>query len=145
MLAVSFGGDRYERVEIDVAGYERTEKSGEYFDDNWLRVRVTVAAGAFGGTFDSTFQTAELSALRAQLSALCESLKGSARFETLEGQLTLSFEGNGRGSVELRGEALDQAGIGNRLSFKLSLDQTQIGAAVKQLDEILSKFPVRDV
>lgn len=144
MSAVSFGGERHERVEIDVRKYER-EPTGEYYDDNWLDIRVTVAVGAFRGSFDAAFQVAELVEFRHELDALYKTLKGRAQLRTMEEQLTLDCEGNGHGSVELRGVALDQPGIGNRLAFTLSLDQTQIRAAVGQLDKILSEFPVRDV
>ena len=63
----------------------------------------------------------------------------------MEGQLGLSFQGNGLGGIELQGDALDQAGIGNRLSFKLQLDQTQLAQSVSQLDELMSRYPIRDV
>jgi hypothetical protein len=145
MVAVSFGGSQHERIEIDVAGYEQPEGSDNYHDANWLGIRIKVAAGAFRGNFDAALLTSEIDALRSQLRTLYASLKGSVKFETLEGQLILTFEGNGLGAIELRGEALDQAGIGNRLCFRLSLDQTQIGAALTQLDEVLERFPVRDV
>jgi hypothetical protein len=145
MVAVSFGGSQHERVKIEVSGYERPDGSDNYHDANWLGIRIEVAAGAFRGTFDAAFLTSEFDALRSQLRTLYASLKGTVKFETLEGQLGLTFEGNGLGGIELRGEALDQAGIGNRLSFRLSLDQTHIGAALAQLEEVLERFPVRDV
>ena len=61
---VSFGGTGHERLEIDVAGYERTQPVGEYYDDNWLRVNVAVAVGGFRGEFGATFQVAELMGFR---------------------------------------------------------------------------------
>ena len=142
MQQVAFGGEKHERLEIVVAGYERVA-SGDYDDDNWLRVNVSVAAGAFRGSFCATFQAAELSELCTNLSRLYESLIGSVRFETLEEQLTLEFTGNGRGSIELRGEALDQSGIGNKLIFSLQLDQTQLHQSVQGLRAAVAAFPVR--
>jgi hypothetical protein len=144
MAVVSFGGERHERVEIDVRRYERAP-TGEYFDDNWLSVRVAVAAGGFRGSFDAAFQAAELVAFRDQLAALYETLRGRAELRTMEEQLSLDCVGNGQGAIEVRGVALDQPGIGNRLGFTLALDQTQIGASLKQLEAILREFPVRDV
>ena|SRR5262252_9040844 len=144
MATVSLGGSRHERIEIDVLGYER-EPTGEYYDDNWLSVRITVAAGAFEGSFGAAFLTRELVAFREQLSALHSTLKGSAELRTLEKQLSLDCVGNGLGSMELRGVAFDRPGIGNRLAFTLMLDQTQIGAALAQLEAVVSEFPVRDV
>jgi hypothetical protein len=145
MVAVSFGGSQHERLEIACTGYRRPERADNYHDANWLGIRLTIAAGAFRGNFATAFLTSEIEALRSQLRTLYASLKGAVKFETLEGQLTLTFEGNGLGGIKLLGEALDQAGIGNRLCFRLSLDQTQIGAALTQLDEVLESFPVRTV
>src|SRR2546422_8315788 len=53
---------------------------------------------------------------------LFRSLKGKATFTTMEGQLTLNLVGDGRGGITLKGEALDQPGIGNCLTFELALE-----------------------
>ena len=142
MQQIAFGGEKHERLEISVAGYER-EASGDYDDDNWLRVNVSVAAGAFSGSFDANFQAADLLGLCTGLSRLYETLSGSVKFETLEEQLTLEFIGNGRGSIELQGEAMDQAGIGNKLIFALQLDRTQLRHSVQALRAVVAAFPVR--
>jgi len=142
MHHIVFGGSKHERLEITVTGYERSA-SGDYHDDNWLLVGISVAAGAFLGSFDATFQTSELSSLCSGLSTLYETLNGRVRFETLEDQLSLEFIGNGRGSIELRGEATDQPGIGNKLIFTVAFDQTQLHRSLHALKAALSAFPVR--
>jgi hypothetical protein len=145
MTAVTFGGNHHERLEILVAGYERPTDNDNYHDANWLTVQVKVAAGGFRGSFDAAFLTAELSDLCAKLKELYASLKGKKEWDTMEGQLRLTFQGNGLGAIELHGDALDQAGIGNRLSFRLQLDQTQLAQSVSQLNELMARFPIRDV
>jgi hypothetical protein len=142
MQQIVFGGEKYERLEISIADYER-EASGDYHDDNWLKVNVSVAAGAFRGSFDATFQAVELLDLCTDLSQLYETLSGRVRFETLEDQLSLEFVGNGQGSIELLGEALDQAGVGNKLIFALQLDQTQLNQSVQALKTAVAAFQVR--
>jgi hypothetical protein len=138
----SIGGSERERVEIVVQRYERPP-SGEYYDDNWVNVEVFVSAGGFTGRFSASFQTAELLSFRDQLSSLYSTLKGEAKFETMETQLTLVLTGDGRGGISLKGEAWDQPGIGNRLEFNLDLDQTHVGKAVSELNEVVGGFPVR--
>jgi hypothetical protein len=145
MAAVIFGGSQHERLEILVAGYERPTDNDNYYDANWLTVKVKVAAGGFRGGFDAAFLTAELDDLREKLKKLYDSLKGKTKWETMEGQLELILQGNGLGGIELLGDALDQAGIGNHLSFKLSFDQTQLAQSLSQLDELMSEYPIRDV
>jgi hypothetical protein len=142
MKSIVFGGQEHERLEINVLGYERAA-SGDYHDDNWLSAQVSVSCGAFRGMFPAAFLTAELESFRDQLAQLYEALSGSARFETLEGQLQLEITGDGLGHIHISGEAQDQAGIGNRLVFKIGIDQTQLQASVQSLASAMSSFPVR--
>ena len=142
MKSIVFGGQHHERLERAVKGYERGP-TGDYHDDNWLPVTVSLAVGAFQGSFEASFQAVELLELHESLSELYEALSGKVEFRTLEEQLRLEFVGNGRGSIEVRGEALDQPGIGNRLSFTLQLDQSQLGQSVQALKVAVAAFPVR--
>jgi hypothetical protein len=136
------GGSEREFVSVAVRAYERAA-TGDRYDDNWLAVEVTVAAGAFRGQFPATFLTDELVRFRAELGTLNVSLAGWARFRTLEEQLALSVFGNGRGEIELSGTVIDRAGDGNRLEFRLGLDQTYLAEALRGLDDIISTYPVR--
>jgi hypothetical protein len=137
-----FGGEERERVEVAVHGYERATV-GEYHDDNWLTVEIEVQAGAFAGRFQAAFLTDELASFLEELRILHSSLRGNANFTTLEGQLSLSLEGDGLGHIGLKGRALDQPGIGNQFRFHLSLDQTQLQASLRSLEGVVNAYPVR--
>jgi hypothetical protein len=143
-MLFSFGQSEQERVEVDVQSYERTPV-GEYHDDNWLAVEVRVRAGGFRGKAAASILTWELAEFASKLRPLCKTLKGSAKFETLEEQLSLRLTGDGKGHVELKGEVADQPGIGNRLHFALEFDQSQLGASIRELEKVISSFPVRNV
>jgi hypothetical protein len=142
MAIFSFGQSEYERIEVDVHGYERAA-SGEYWDDNWLTVEIRVLAGGFRGKAAATIITSELTKFLLELRSLYENLKGTAKFVTMEGQLNLLLNGDGKGHIELQGEVMDQAGIGNRLNFTLNFDQSQLGASIRELEKVTSQFPVR--
>ena len=142
MPSVLIGIEERERVEIQVNGYERAPV-GELFDDNWVRVVVTVAVGGFSGKFAAAFFTSDFIGLREELLALHRSLKGKASFSTMEEQLSLELTGNGRGGIELKGFAADAPGSGNHLEFVLRLDQGHLPKVLSGLDEILNEFPVR--
>jgi len=86
MPGFSIGGTERERVAVEVASYERSV-TGDYHDDNWLYVTVTVSVGAFDGTFPATFLTEEFLVFRNQLKTLYETLHGEAKFQTMEDQL----------------------------------------------------------
>ena len=70
-------------------------------------------------------------------------LNGEAEFATLENQLHLFLKGDGKGHIELVGEVFDQPGIGNRLHFALNFDQSQLGASLRELEKVISGFPIR--
>jgi len=141
-ITISFGGSERERLQIEVVGYER-QPVGEYYDDNWLNMKISVSVGGFRGEADATFLTAEFVSFLSQLRPLYESLRGGAEFRTMEEQLRLRLDGDGLGHIELKGELLDRAGIGNRLTFTLQVDQTQLGKTILELEKATSEFPVR--
>ena len=138
----SFGQSEHERIEIDVVSYERPV-SGEYHDDNWLTVSITVQAGGFSGRVRAAILTDDLVRFSGQLHRLSGELTGSAEFSTMEDQLSVTLTCDVRGNIMLRGEVLDDAGIGNRLSFHLDLDQSFLHQSIRELDEVIKAFPVR--
>jgi hypothetical protein len=142
MPSFSIGGSSREQIEVEVIGYERSPV-GEYYDDNWLRVRVSVVAGAFSGKYDAAFLTGELESFRKELDELYRTLKGTAKFSTMEDQLSLLFCGNGLGGILLKGAATDIAGIGNSLVFEIILDQTHLHNTLTELNLVTERFPVR--
>ena len=98
---------------------------------------------SFKGKARAALRTTELIEFGSQLRPLHETLSGTAEFTTLEGQLHLQLEGDGKGHINLKGEVMDQAGVGNRLHFSLEFDQSRLADSVRDLDAVISKFPVR--
>ena len=139
MNSVSFGGTEQERLEISVIGLE-----GDASDDYaWISVVVTIHAGNFQGKFPAAFVTQELAVLYNQGMILYESLKGSVEFSTLERQLGFVMKANNLGHIELKGEARDQAGMGNKLIFNIDFDQTQLRTSLAELGKLLTAYKVR--
>lgn len=141
-MRIAFGFAERERLEVEVRGFERAP-TGEFWDDNWLKVDVRVWAGAFQGTTSASILTIELAKFLAGLRQLLDLLSGSAAFSTVEQQLKLRLDGDGRGHFVLCGEVSDQPGGGNRLHFTLGLDPSQLISAIRELEAITSKYPVR--
>ena len=141
-MKFSIGGPEYERIEVNVLGYER-EPAGEYYDDNWLQCLVSMQTGGFSGKFSVAFMTEDFSRFLDELSQLYDKLIGKAEFKTIEEQLYILAEGDGKGHIKVHGEAMDEAGIGNRLVFNLDIDQTQLAKTIKELENVVSSFPVR--
>lgn len=142
MKSFTIGTAGSEAVTLTVMDYERPP-AGEFYDDNWLRCEVSVQAGAFYGKYQANFLTSELGDLFQGLTRLHDELRGSYAFEPMEGQLVLRASCNSLGHVHFSGEAMDEAGIGHRLRFVLSLDQTYLAKSLGELSEVVRTFPVR--
>lgn len=134
MIALQIGGAENEYVRVEATGQD---------DEGWVHVRVSVAAGAFLGTFRATFDSYAFQRLAAELSTLYSTLSGTAIFSTLERQLELVLTGNGRGQIEAKGVATDTVGTGNRLEFLLHIDQTDVPRILTDLETVLAKYPAR--
>jgi len=142
MKSVAFGAKEHERVELTVLSYER-QASGEYYDDNWLACQVRVRVGAFTGKFGASLLTFELAKLLADLKRLHSDLQGKVTFKPLEEQLVVAFSCDSLGHIQMDGSAMDEAGVGHELKFRMSFDQTYLAQSLQQLEEVLRAFPVR--
>lgn len=140
-MMFSFSQSQRERIEVDVLCCE-CEPVGDHYNDNWLTLQVRVCVGGFHGNDAAIFRN-ELAAFLTQLRPLYDTLRGTAEFATLEGQLHLWLTGDGNGHIELKGEVADQPDIGNRLHFTLHFDQSQLGASIRELKKVTLEFPVR--
>ncbi len=78
--------------------------------------------------FEAYLQTTDFSPFRDALRTLWDDLRGEAKLETLEGQVTLEVIGDGRGHMTVRGELRDIAGY--------------LGGTLRQLDELIEQCPV---
>ncbi len=114
----------------------------DYWDGNWVYATVTIAVRAFRGGFEAQLRAEEFVGFRAQLRSLQENLGGGAKFETTEGWLAVNIQGDGKGHFHAACAAVDQPGIGNRLTFGLDFDQTELPEIQRGLDAICAAFPV---
>lgn len=142
-MILSFGESEHERIEIDVLTYERQPK-GDYWDDNWVSVKIYVTAAGFHGDVSASIRTDELQRFLEELCRLYKTLQGIAEFKTLEHQLSLRLIPDTTGHIELCGELADRYLQKNRLKFVLSFDQTYLAKSIQELEKIMIKFPVRE-
>lgn len=141
-MRFSIGNSHSGRIEIEILRYER-DASGCIYDDNWLSVTVDLSFGGFKGCFNAAFLTMDLKSFLTESEKLYSSLKGIAKFDSMESQLVFTLEGNGKGGISLNGVALDQVSTGNELKFFAELDQTELEVSLKELRKVVNEFPVR--
>lgn len=116
--------------------------ASDYWDRNWVRAAVEVAAGGFRGSVGGDLRAEELAQFHNQLVRLQQSLRGTAEFETLERWLSIRVTGDGMGHMEFRCNIRDQPGTGNMLDCTLATDQTFTRSTVRELSAAVQAFPV---
>jgi hypothetical protein len=114
----------------------------DYWDGNWIDCELEIVAGGFRGRFRADLRSEEFHTFLQEVEGLSRTVEGTATFTTMEGQIALSLSGDGKGSVRVSGEAIDVAGIGNRLQFGFDIDQTSLPSICRSLDDLLAAFPV---
>jgi hypothetical protein len=114
----------------------------DYWDGNWIDCDVQIAAGAFRGNFRAYMRSEEFAGFLTDLTALSRTLEGAATFNTMEGQLSLTLAGDGKGHVHVQGTAVDEPGTGNRLAFGFDIDQTYLQQIADCVESFVAAFPV---
>jgi hypothetical protein len=106
-----------------------------YSDEGWMTTEVRVQCDGWHGGFNTDFMRGELNRLARELRALRDTLKGEARFEPLEHQPMLVFEGDGKGHIRVSGNAVNVHSSGTQLCFELELDQSYLEKIIQGLEE----------
>lgn len=114
----------------------------DYWDGNWLVSHIAVSVGGFSGRVRAGLRADELRRFRQELDTLYEKLVGSARLESMEDWLGLVFVADGLGHVAVTGWVKDEPGIGNELTFRLSVDQTHLPGILHSLRQVEAAYPV---
>ena len=74
-----------------------------------------------------------------QVEGLSAAVDGTANLTTMEGQIPCRCRRRQR-QVRVAGEALDGAGVGNRLQFGFDIDQAMVPEVARSLGYLLAAF-----
>jgi hypothetical protein len=114
----------------------------DHGDGNWIDCEIEVHAGAFHGIFRADIRSEEFHGFLEQLEDVQRTAEGAASFSTMEGQLAFTVTGDASDVLRLNGEAIDTAGIGNRLQFAFDFDRRALPDVCQSLETLLTAFPV---
>jgi hypothetical protein len=106
-------------------------------------VNATVSAGRFQGFLETGLRADELARFRDSLRKMHRQLRGDWYQEFLGSGLEFQIRGDGQGHFDMTCVADDQPGTGNKLTFGIYFEQTEIPKMLAMLDEVMSNFPVR--
>jgi hypothetical protein len=104
--------------------------------EGWFDTEVEVHCDGWRGKFIASFMQGELQGLALGLRTIHEHLVGQAVFTPLEPNLELSFTGDGKGHIEVKGSARNNFHTETKLSFRLAVDQTDLPAIAKALADM---------
>lgn len=141
------GGDQHNYLQVEVFVRSHPEQH-DFWDGNWLDANISIQVGAFNGSYGASLRSDEFVRFLGGLQQVYSSLGTSistygAEFSALEEQLSIAVSGDALGHFTAQCVAVDNLGIGNRLEFGLTFDQTDIPAMISGLETILEAFPVR--
>jgi hypothetical protein len=136
------GSTDVEHLSITVLGREHAG-ADDYWDGNWVIAMISVAAGGFRGSVRASLRTDEIHRFNEGLKFVNQNLFGAAVLESMEHWISLTVKAGSRGRIEISGELMDGAGVGNVLSFSLAeVDQTYLAGWISDLDDVEKAFPV---
>ena len=116
----------------------------DYWDGNWLNARITLKIGGFTGDYVAQIRNTDFVDFKKDLEKIYSNLEGQIHFHDMEGNLQINISGDGLGNFKADGVATDDPNIdGNKLTFILGFDQTEISSMTKMIDKIIENFPVR--
>lgn len=134
-------GEENERVEMEVLS-RKHPNSSDYWDVNWIVSKINVEIPGYLGQFYVDLRTDELRDFVDELKLMSSSLKGKAILKNLDSTIHFECEMNYSGQIMWSGETCYPAGYGAVLKFEFKSDQSYLKRLIKELDDILSVFPV---
>ena len=132
MTRWSIGHSERERLTIELLSPPAQD---EGYD--WITARATITVGGFHGDTQLMITLADMIRFAEQLHPLYETLKGEAEFTTIEDQVYMKLTTDGLGHITVAGHLMDQVGVGNKLLFNVSLDQTFLKNALAELKQAI--------
>ncbi len=145
MQQVIIGFENSDHIILKIHG-KSAPSTADYWDGNWHPAEILVKAGAFSGRLSLIrgikLRSEEFERFLKELEPMCESLKGAAKFATMEEWIELNISGDGRGHLVATGYIIDEHVDGNKLNFMIKFDQTALPDIIKSLKSLLSDYPV---
>lgn len=146
MCTVIIGNQISDYLLIRVFGHPEPEhdERSDYYDSNWLGAEIHVSAGAFSAHLESDIflRSDEFESFLKQIEPLYESLRGRAKYVSLEDWINMEISGDGHGHMLAKGYVIDNHCEGNKLNFSIHFDQTSLPKTINGLKKLLEKYPV---
>ena len=128
-------------IEIDVL-YRNYPNSSDYWDGNWVTSNINIKIPGYLVNFGANLRTDELRDFTNEIKLMSKLLKGKANLKNLENYLHIECEMDKLGKIIWTVETCFPAGYGAVLKFEFESDQSFLIRLIKELETILTAFPV---
>ncbi len=119
--------------------------STDISDGNWLNTRIKIKVGGFTADYEALLSNVDFFYFKNDLEKLYTQLDGTAKFSCIEEYLQIKIKGDGLGHFTADCIAVDKPGYGHELKFRIEFDQTEIQSMINKIDNLLSKFPIKEI
>jgi hypothetical protein len=103
--------------------------------DGWRRADIELRCDGLTGNLKWSLMKGELSRLAEEIRRLHRDLRGTATLEPLEPNIGLTFTGDGKGHIGVRGIARNNFVSRTELRFDFTIDQTYLKEIANSLSE----------
>jgi hypothetical protein len=128
---------------IEVSGYER-EAPESLSDANWVNAQVCLRKDNFAGAAAVSLTTQDLLCLHTAVATLASDGGGEARFEAVEGSLSVAILLRPHGAGELRAVLNDPLNLGVSLRVRFEIDRTDVEGLLRTLAATVRRFPPKN-
>ena len=128
-------------IEIDVL-YRNYPNSSDYWDGNWVTSNINIKIPGYLVNFGANLRTDELRDFTNEIKLMSKHLKGKANLKNLENYLHIECGMEKLGNIIWTAETCFPAGYGAVLKFEFESDQSFLIRLIKELETILTAFPV---
>jgi hypothetical protein len=126
-------------LDVQRRGYPLAD---DYWDGNWLVVDMSIEMWSWRGRYEALLRADEFERFLEGLRPLQADLVGTATFASMEAWLFLHLTGDGLGHIDVEGDASALHENGTNLSFRTTLDQSFLPGLIRELEAVMSAFPV---
>lgn len=131
-----------EDTKIGIAVFTQSyPDSSDYWDGNWLNAKIECEIPGFAAKFGFQLRSDEIKDFTDQLKVMAHQQKGKAALYNLDGYVEIEGTMDGR-NVLWKAALCYPAGNGASLKFDFRSDQSDLFQTIKELDGVLSIFPV---
>lgn len=129
------------KIEIKVLERLYPESVG-LWEGDWVKAAISVEIPGYSADFHADLRAGEFKDFREQLNAMNQKLEGTASLISIENAIEVKGSMDSQGGIYWEARTRYPISTGALLDFEFGSDQSYLDPLIKELDEVLTEFPV---